>query len=45
MAGRAKDIIEMVLAWMKVGRKVALATVISTWGIISPRGWKSIGSG
>ena len=37
MAGRAKDIIETALAWMKAGRKVALATVISTWGS-SPRG-------
>ena len=37
MAGQAKDIIETALAWMKAGRKVALATVISTWGS-SPRG-------
>ena len=37
MAGQAKDIIETALAWMTAGRKVALATVISTWGS-SPRG-------
>jgi xanthine dehydrogenase accessory factor len=37
VAGQAKGIIETALTWMKSGRKVALATVISTWGS-SPRG-------
>ncbi len=30
------DVLERALAWQKAGRKVALATVIETWGS-SPR--------
>ena len=36
MIGREEDVLETALAWKNAGRKVAVATVTSTWGS-SPR--------